>query len=300
VNDMKNIVSLFDGISCLQIALNRLGIHYENYYASEIDKPCITITQKNYPSTIQLGNICDLTKADLPSDIDLLVGGSPCQGFSLMGKQLNFTDNRSKLFFEYVRILKEVKPKYFILENVKMRQDIQDAISDILGVKPIEINSALFSGQNRRRLYWTNIPKVVEKLTQLSGQHSIITGKSLLTDQTYEIATVRKGNPRQIAKPATNKLPCLTASYYKGINADGRPGKAKSFGDYERGKIEMLSPVECERMQTVPEGYTEGVAKTHRYTMLGNGFTVDVIVFLLSCIPKRIENVEAYFHKRDG
>ena len=282
---MKNVVGLFDGISCLQIALNRQGIKYDNYYASEIDKHCITITQKNYPSTIQVGNICDLTKADFPSEIDLLVGGSPCQGFSLMGRQLNFDDSRSKLFFEYVRLWKSLKPKYFILENVKMRQDIQDAISAILGVQPIEINSALFSGQNRRRLYWTNIPKVAEKLTQTSGQLSLITGKSLLSDQTYEIATVRTGNPRPIVRPATDKLPCLTASYYKGINADGRPGKAKSFGDYERGKIEMLSPVECERMQTVPEGYTEGVAKTHRYKALGNGFTVEVIAFILSCIP---------------
>ena len=119
----------------------------------------------------------------------------------------------------------------------------------------------------------------------MDKHHTLITGKSLLTDNSYEIATVRKGNPRQVVKPATDKLPCLTASYYKGINADGRPGKAKSFGDYEIGKIEMLSPVECERMQTVPEGYTEGVAKTHRYKALGNGFTVDVITFILSCIP---------------
>ncbi len=282
---MKNVVSLFDGISCLQIALERAGVPYENYYASEIDEPCITITQKNYPSTIQVGNICDLTKADFPSDIDLLVGGSPCQGFSLMGKQLNFTDDRSKLFFEYVRLWKELRPKYFILENVKMAKPIQRAISDILGVEPIEINSALFSGQNRRRLYWTNIPKVAEKLSQILALPSLITGKSLLTDQTYEIATVRKGNPRQVVKPATDKLPCLTASYYKGINADGRPGKAKSFEDYEIGKIEMLSPVECERMQTVPEGYTESVVKTQRYKALGNGFTVDVIAFILSCIP---------------
>ena len=282
---MKNVVSLFDGISCLQIALGRASIPYENYYASEIDKHCITITQKNYPSTIEVGNICDLTKADFPSDIDLLVGGSPCQGFSLMGNQLNFTDNRSKLFFEYVRLWKELKPKYFILENVKMRKDIQQAISDILGVQPIEINSALFSGQNRRRLYWTNIPNIQNKIPPLNSPSALIKGISLLTDNSYEIATVRKGNPRQVVKPATDKLPCLTASYYKGINADGRPGKAKSFGDYERGKIEMLSPVECERMQTVPEDYTEGVAKTHRYKALGNGFTVDVIAFILSCIP---------------
>ena len=266
--------------------MNRAGISYEKYYASEIDKHCITITQKNYPKTIQVGTVCDLIKfVSLPADIDLLVGGSPCQGFSLMGNQLNFNDHRSELFFEYVRIWKLLKPKYFILENVRMKKDIQDAISDIMGVQPIEINSALFSGQNRRRLYWTNIPNVAKNLTQKLGHQPLITGKSLLTDNSYEIATVRKGNPRQVVKPATDKLPCLTASYYKGINADGRPGKAKSFGDYEIGKIEMLSPVECERMQTIPEGYTEGVAKTHRYKALGNGFTVDVIAFILSCIP---------------
>tara|TARA_B100000123_G_C25706694_1_gene417969 strand:+ start:166 stop:1023 length:858 start_codon:yes stop_codon:yes gene_type:complete len=285
---MENIVSTFDGISCLQIALNRQGLEYKNYYASEIDTHCIKIAQKNYPNTIQKGNICDLTKADFPENIDLLVGGSPCQGFSLMGRQLNFNDDRSKLFFEFVRLKDELNPKWFILENVVMRQDIQDAISDLLGVKPIKINSALFSGQNRKRLYWTNIPNVEEKIAQSLASLPQITGKSILTDQTYEIATVRKGkngSPRQIVKPATDKLGCLTASYYKGVNADGRPAKSKFFGDYEAGKIEMLSPVECERLQTVPEGYTEGISKTQRYKALGNGFTVEVISFILGCIP---------------
>ena len=285
---MENIVSTFDGISCLQIALNRQGLEYKNYYASEIDTHCIKITQKNYPNTIQKGNICDLTKADFPENIDLLVGGSPCQGFSLMGRQLNFNDDRSKLFFEFVRLKDELNPKWFILENVVMRQDIQDAISDLLGVKPIKINSALFSGQNRKRLYWTNIPNVEQKIAQSVASLPQITGKSILTDQTYEIATVRKGkngSPRQIVKPATDKLGCLTASYYKGVNADGRPAKSKFFGDYEAGKIEMLSPVECERLQTVPEGYTEGISKTQRYKALGNGFTVEVISFILGCIP---------------
>lgn len=285
---LENIVSTFDGISCLQIALNRKGLEYKNYYASEIDTHCIKITQNNYPKTIQKGNICDLTKADFPKTIDLLVGGSPCQGFSLMGRQLNFNDDRSKLFFEFVRLKNELNPKWFILENVVMRQDIQDAISDLLGVKPIKINSALFSGQNRKRLYWTNIPNVEQKLVQIFPSLPQITGKSILTDQTYEIATVRKGkngSPRQIVKPATDKLGCLTASYYKGVNADGRPAKSKFFGDYEAGKIEMLSPVECERLQTVPEGYTEGISKTQRYKALGNGFTVEVISFILGCIP---------------
>jgi len=275
-------VSLFDGLSCLQIALNRQGISYNNYFASEIDKHCIAITQKNYPNTIQVGDVRSL---NLPMDIDLLVGGSPCQGFSLMGNQLNFDDPRSNLFFEYLSVLQDLKPKYFILENVKMGKPIQDAISKLIGVEPIEINSALFSGQNRRRLYWTNIPNVAQKLEASRSELGLIKGISLLSDNSYEMATVRKGNPRQIVRPATDKLPCLTASYYKGVNADGRPGKAKSFGDYEVGKIEMLSPVECERMQTVPEGYTEGVSKTQRYKMLGNGFTVDVIAFILSCIP---------------
>ena len=285
---MENIVSTFDGISCLQISLNRQGLEYKNYYASEIDTHCIKITQKNYPNTIQKGNICDLTKAAFPENIGLLVGGSPCQGFSLMGRQLNFNDDRSKLFFEFVRLKDELKPKWFILENVVMRQDIQDAISDLLGVKPIKINSALFSGQNRKRLYWTNIPNVEQKIAQSLSSLPQITGKSILTDQTYEIATVRKGkngSPRQIVKPATDKLGCLTASYYKGVNADGRPAKSKFFGDYEAGKIEMLSPVECERLQTVPEGYTEGISKTQRYKALGNGFTVEVISFILGCIP---------------
>jgi len=285
---LKNVVSLFDGISCLQIALEKAGIPYENYYSSEVDEYCMKITQKNYPSTIQLGDICDLTKAHLPNNIDLLVGGSPCQDFSLMGNQLNFSGNRSRLFFEYLRLKNDLNPKWFILENVVMRQDIQDAISDLLGVKPIKINSALFSGQNRKRLYWTNIPNIEQKLEPFLSPTNEITGKSVLLDQTYEIATVRKGkngSPRQIVKPATNKLGCLTASYYKGVNADGRPAKTKFFGDYEAGKIEMLSPVECERLQTVPEGYTEGISKTQRYKALGNGFTVDVIAFILSCIP---------------
>jgi len=282
---MKNIVSLFDGISCLQIALNRQGISYENYYTSEIDPYCMQITQKNYPNTVQKGNICTLKKEDFPTEVDLLVGGSPCQGFSLLGNQLDFNDERSQLFFEFVRLKNSLNPKWFIMENVVMKKETQNAISELLGVSPIEINSALFSGQNRKRLYWTNIPDVRQILSHEASSFMNITGKSVLTDQTYSIATVRKGNPRQIVPPATEKLGCLTASYYKGVNADGRPAKTKFFGDYDSTKIEMLTPVECERLQTVPEGYTEGISNTQRYKALGNGFTVDVIAFLLSCIP---------------
>ena len=154
-----NVLSCFDGISCGQVALERAGIKVNDYYACEIDKHTIKVTQHNYPNTIQLGDVRDLKCSDLPR-IDILIGGSPCQGFSFSGKQLNFNDPRSKLFFEYVRILKEIKPKYFLLENVVMKKEYQDIISENVGVEPIKINSALLSGQNRRRLYWTNIPNI--------------------------------------------------------------------------------------------------------------------------------------------
>ena len=161
------VLSLFDGMSCGQIALNQLGLEVEKYFASEIKPHAIKCTQHNFPDTIQIGNVCKIAYKDgiLMTEngsfevgkIDLLIGGSPCQGFSRAGKELNFNDERSKLFFEYARILKEVDPTYFLLENVVMRKEYSDVITDILGVTPIMINSALVSAQERKRLYWTNI-----------------------------------------------------------------------------------------------------------------------------------------------
>ena len=154
-----NVLSLFDGLSCGQIALERADIDVKNYYASEIDKHAIKVTQHNYPNTIQLGDVTQIKGQDLPQ-IDLLIGGSPCQGFSFAGRQLNFDDPRSKLFFEFVRLKNELNPKYFLLENVVMKQEFQDVITEYMGVKPIKINSNLVSAQTRERLYWTNIPNV--------------------------------------------------------------------------------------------------------------------------------------------
>jgi len=165
------VLSLFDGMSCGQLALQRLGIEVDTYYASEIDKYAMQVTQANFPNTIHIGDVCNI-KAEDYQDIDLILAGSPCQGFSFAGKQLAFDDPRSALFFEFVRLLKEIKPKYFLLENVKMKQQFQDVITeqvsacypdfeggDLFGsqIKPILINSALLSAQNRQRLYWTNI-----------------------------------------------------------------------------------------------------------------------------------------------
>ena len=169
-------LSCFDGMSCGQIAFECAGIKIDKYYASEIDKYAIQITQKNYPDTIQLGSITDWKQWDIEKP-DIIIGGSPCQGFSFAGKRLNFDDPRSKLFFEFAEILKYYKPKYFLLENVLMDKKSEYAISEILGsifpesatqllfekiIEPIEINSALVSAQNRRRLYWTNIPGVTQ------------------------------------------------------------------------------------------------------------------------------------------
>lgn len=155
-----NVLSCFDGMSCGQIALERAGIKVDNYFASEIDKYSMTVTKANYPNTKHIGNVVDVKADDLP-DIDLLIGGSPCQGFSFAGKQLNFEDPRSALFFEFVRLLKETKPKYFLLENVRMKKEHENIISKHLGVDPILINSATITAQNRPRLYWTNIPSLL-------------------------------------------------------------------------------------------------------------------------------------------
>jgi DNA (cytosine-5)-methyltransferase 3A len=156
-----NVLSLFDGMSCGQIALNRIGVTNYKYYASEIDKHAIKLTQHNFPNTIQVGSVTELKGSALPK-IDLLIGGSPCQGFSFSGKQLNFDDPRSKLFFEFVRLIEETNPKYWLLENVVMKKEYQDVITQYLGVEPIKINSSLVSAQNRERLYWTNIPNVTQ------------------------------------------------------------------------------------------------------------------------------------------
>jgi len=153
-----NVLSLFDGMSCGQIALQKAGIKVNKYFASEIKPHAIKVTQHNFPNTIQLGSLLDVKATDLPK-IDLLIGGSPCQGFSFAGKGLNFDDPGSKLFFEYVRLKNELNPKYFLLENVKMKKEYQNIISGYLGVEPIlQINSNIFSAQDRDRYYWTNIP----------------------------------------------------------------------------------------------------------------------------------------------
>ena len=228
-----NVLSLFDGMSCGQIALNKAGIKYHNYFACEIDKYAIQVAQENFPNTIQLGDVTKVGTSKSWSQgkeigvliapcrghhkIDLLMGGSPCQGFSFAGKQLNFDDPRSKLFFEFVRLKDNLQPKYFLLENVKMKKESEDIITKYLGVEPIEINSSLFSAQSRRRLYWTNIP--FDKQIQDKG----IVLKDILQDLPFsEIPNYlnntwcgrkRSDMVKSVDDP---KASCLTASMWKG------------------------------------------------------------------------------------
>ena len=376
-----NVLSLFDGMSCGQIALNRAGVKYDTYFASEIDKYAMQVTQANYPNTMQLGDVTKVDYTKLPiGGIDLLMGGSPCQGFSFAGKQLNFNDPRSKLFFEFVRLRDELKPKYVLLENVRMKKDSEDIITKYMGFPPQAINSNLKSAQNRYRLYWWG--QLVDGKYQMIPippmKDEGIVLKDILEDLPFsEIPNYlnntwcgkRRGDMvKSVDDPKAN---CLTASMWKGqiptfVKKPIQVGEAtniKGFDilkrvyspngksptlttmqgghrepkvaigrivnrrldengvrkDYQlelpyTAQIEVrndeksnclttvqkdnvvvekelyrkLTPLECERLQTVPDGYTEGVSKTQRYKMLGNGWTVEII----SEIMKGIKNVD--------
>lgn len=290
-----DVLSLFDGMSCGQIALNRAGIKYDNYFASEIDKPAIKVTMANYPNTIQLGDVTQVKGADLPK-IDLLMGGSPCQGFSFAGKQLNFEDERSKLFFEFVRLLVECKPKYFLLENVVMKKEHEKVISDFLGIEPILINSNLVNAQNRKRLYWTNLPT-----TQPSDKNimlvDIIEKDFVFTSKAQTIlSTMYKENPKSMFTRNKKGLlacskQCADCKFIKPKSNTVRNGGLKSYQRHEWDSVcklhlRKLTPLECERLQTVPDNYTSTVSDTQRYKMLGNGWTVDVIAHIFKGIKE--------------
>jgi|DEB0MinimDraft_10_1074344.scaffolds.fasta_scaffold19522_2 DNA (cytosine-5)-methyltransferase 3A len=385
------VLSLFDGMSCGMIALDRLGIKVDKYYASEIDKYAIQVSQANYPNIIQIGDVCDI-KAEDYQDIDLILAGSPCQGFSFAGKQLAFDDPRSALFFEFIRLLKEIKPKYFLLENVNMKKEFLDVISEQVsscypelpfGIERIKINSALVSAQNRVRWYWTNIPGVDQPEQrgivlrdileyQLEDNTNVIPNKSQTIKSQYyksskanfersgtfhatgipqkskeqyiethnipkHIGTAEDINGHDILKrvysedgksPTVNtcgggnREPKVVVQSYREVRTeeakrlrreskkntgkDHTPFRAKKIVPREDGKVgtvtpglnndhmisltrdkdqdvywRKLSPRECERLQTVPDDYTNSVSNTQRYKMLGNGWTIEVITHIL-------------------
>ena len=297
-----NVLSLFDGMSCGQIALNRANIQYKNYFASEIDKNAIKVTQHHYPNTVQLG---DVTKIEfIASKIDLLIGGSPCQGFSFAGKQLNFDDPRSKLFFEFVRLIDECKPTYFLLENVVMKKEYENVITQYLGVEPIKINSSLVSAQNRVRLYWTNIPNVKEpedrniSLSDILEDDSII-NPGAIRGRRLNKATIigRRLNPDgkrkdydkdipitqclEVRATNTNKSNCLTTVDKDNVLTTMPIGRhPNAFKDKLPFRYYTLK--EYERLQTIPENYTSVVSTSQAKKMIGNAWTVDVISHIFS------------------
>jgi len=270
-----NVLSLFDGMSCGQIALNKVGIEYENYFASEIDKYAIQVTQKNYPNTKQLGSVTDVKTIDLPK-VDLLFGGSPCQSFSNAGNGKGF-DGKSGLFWEYVRILKEVKPTYFLLENVVMKKEWEDVITEALGVKPIKINSRLLSAQNRPRLYWTNIPNVIEP------NDKDITMANILEDNADIKYTISEAKIKRVLETQRGKGFFYNKTHEKCGTLISGYYKQPTDGIYvDLGFKRRLTPTECEKLQTVPLNYTDCVSDSQRYKMIGNGWTVDVIAHIFS------------------
>jgi DNA (cytosine-5)-methyltransferase 3A len=273
-----NVLSLFDGMSCGQIALNRAGIKYNNYFASEIDKHAITVTQHNYPKTIQLGSVEFITKQMFGNNkIDLLIGGSPCQSFSSFGQNTGFK-GKSSLFWEYVRILKTLKPKYFLLENVNMKAEWKNIISEQLGVQPIRLNSNLVSAQNRDRLYWTNINFDMPK-------DKNIYLLDILEDLPYrEIPKCfygKWGNEQRINKGLNSvnnkKGNCLTT---KNCHTN------QYLLNSDKTLCRLLSANEYEKLQTIPIDYTKSVSNTERYKMIGNGWTVDVIAHIFASLKE--------------
>ena len=380
------VLSLFDGMSCGQIALDQLGIPVETYYASEIDKYPIQVTQANYPNTVQVGDVTNLDPKDF-ADVDLIMGGSPCQGFSFAGKQLAFDDPRSALFFEFIRLLKAIKPRYFLLENVRMKKEFLDIISQevskcypemAFGIEPLLINSSLLSAQSRQRYYWTNIPNIqqpedrgivlrdileTEPDKQFVSKEAIeryVQDKDSEFNDTYNKRTVkgdksttirpnnntaniwvnekaiRETKPKQVGMAADikghdilrrvyspeGKSPTLNSmgggnrepkvaivnkkvnlkKYNDEIAINPRNFGGKGYVGTDEKSVALtqpsgnnatlvrvkedltwrkLTPLECERLQTVPDNYTNHVSNTQRYKMLGNGWTVEVIKHIL-------------------
>jgi DNA (cytosine-5)-methyltransferase 3A len=309
---ITNVLSLFDGQSCGQIALNRVGIEYENYFASEINKPAMKVTQSNYPKTIQLGDVKNINYDNLPK-IDLLIGGSPCQSFSFAGKRNGMTtkDNveiltlehylslknngfefqgQSYLFWEYMYALTILKPRYFLLENVKMSDKWKKVLSDAIGLEPVFICSGDITAQNRPRYYWTNIPNVVKptktNVTLKDILEPVVDVKYNIKDERVE--TLMKFLPKSYK--ATGKVPTLTTELAHSTGKNFYPKALVEIFDV-LGYYRRLTPVEVERLQTVPDNYTGVVTDTERYNMLGNGWTVDVIAHIFkSLVDSHVSN----------
>jgi len=307
VGSKINVLSLFDGISCGQVALEKAGIEVDKYFASEIDKHAIKVTQANYPNTIQIGDVTKVKANDLPN-INLLIGGSPCQGFSFSGKQLNFVDPRSKLFFEFVRLIKEVKPKYWLLENVVMKQEYQDVISQHLGVEPVKLNSDLTSAQNRVRLYWANF-EITEpnnqgiKLEDVLEDTEMI-GTSAIRGRRLNKATIlgrrldERGKRQDYDKTvpitqclevrATNrdKSNCLTTVAKNTVLTTMSIGRHPDAFN-KKLPYRNYTKIERCRLMNLPDNYCNEISLNQTVKATGNGWEVGMITHLFNCLIRQ-------------
>lgn len=294
------VLSLFDGISCGQQALKELGIPIKEYYASEIDKHAINVAMANHPETIQIGDVTKVKGTDLPK-IYLLIGGSPCQGFSQAGKKLNFEDPRSKLFFEYVRILQETKPKYFLYENVVPKsKEVIDIISEYLGVQPVLLNSNLKSCQDRKRLYWANfeittpeddgilLKDIVGFTSEIPTKEETIFDIERWTRRKFDVSISKNGRVRPYRldpkKSGISEIGSLTNPNDKctTITASHAPRTYKTpFEIYE------LNRNECEQVQGLPIGYTNAISERQAKKAIGNGWTVQIIKHIFNCLIRQ-------------
>ena len=295
---LDNVLSLCDGSGIGRVALRKAKIGCKHYYASEIDASAIAVAQHNNPDIIQLGDIKNLTAKNLPV-VDMLFSGSPCQDLSRgnTNSPEGLCGEKSKIFWQVIRVFMIVNPKWFLFESVPMDTFWADIISRILGIKPIKINSNLVSAQNRERWYWTNIPHI----TQPKDLGILV--KHIIDDNSYK--TYHHKNIKKTKRITRNKS-CVVwdtsgknyfSQHARAYFLDGKLGtltagsasQIKIVLDYENDIYRLIQPIEAERAQTYPDNYTNvpGITNQQRFKMLGNGWTVDVITHILSFLPKK-------------
>lgn len=302
-----NILSLYDGMSCGRIALDKTDLVVENYFSSEIKEYAIEVADKNYPQDTKnrLGDITKITCKDLPQ-IDLLIGGSPCQDFSGANRSRDGLEGtKSGLFWEYVRILNECKPKYFLLENVRMKKEHQDIISEALGCEPIVINSEVLAPQLRHRLYWTNIPVTTDVIGVDRNLNDFLKygysdrkkARALLESDSRPLSTPIKMAHRYFNTGFTTLI-FKDNNHYKDVKSHfDAHFKGKSAKEIDTLILDMdlslydglryMNNREREACQTVPAGYTDSLTQNQSACILGDGWTVDVISHILGCIPRK-------------
>lgn len=297
------VLSLFDGISCGMVALERAGIEVDKYIAYEIEHNAIETSKKNYPEIVRGG---DVTKEDFTKykgKIDILIGGSPCQNLCSCGNRKGLEGEESRLFFDYVRALYETEAKWFLLENnATMTKENQDIITGIMGVEPIYINSNLLTAQERKRLYWTNIPDIKQPEDKGIFLRDIVQPREEKKEYECYKRMMAKKEGTLAHKKAWSQVKTLDQKSRALTTAQNISNSGATNIKYSDTEYYILTPLECERLQTLPDNYTEGVSNTQRYKAIGNGWTVDVIAhifkYLKKAIEKNIEPVKLKDHER--